>query len=271
MSYGISFLVGDALRRSLGRPTALGLWALAVAAVLISGTALFLIPTGPGVPGSPVEAYLLAKLSLSPSETAIARLGSEIVAWPGVDGVTFRFPGETDPVPVSQRSLLVRLMSSDARTAVEARLKTLTEVTGTEYYVKASARVRVPPASRIAAVVALVATLAFCLWQGHRAVTGAAAAWGSELALLRSCGASAAMLRTPFFALGALIGFVGAGFYVGVCWALWEWGRSVPYLKDVVPSFPYVWGALVGGGLAIGVGLGLVGSLVATLTPPAHS
>ncbi|MFH1609084.1 MAG: hypothetical protein ABID40_00445, partial [Candidatus Bipolaricaulota bacterium] len=150
MSYGIAFLVGDALRRSLGRPAALGLWALAVAAVLVSGTALFLIPTGPGVPGSPVEAYLLAKLALGPSEGAIARLGSEIVAWPGVDGVTFRFPGETDPVPVSQRALLVRLMSRDARTAVEARLKALTEVTGTEYHEKPSARVRVPPASRIA-------------------------------------------------------------------------------------------------------------------------
>jgi len=271
MSGNIPFLVVDALKRSVRRPGPLVLWALAVAAVLVSGTALFLIPTGPGAAGTPVEAYLLAKLSLGPSETAIARLGSEIVAWPGVDGVTFRFPGETDPVPVSQRSLLVRLMSSDDRTAVEARLRTLTEVTGTEYHVKASARARVPPASRIAAVVALVATLTLCLWQGHRAVTGAAAAWGSELALLRSCGASAAMLRTPFFALGALIGLVGAGFYVGVCWALWEWGRAVPYLKDVVPSFPFVWGELVGVGLAIGVGLGLVGSLVATLAPPAHS
>jgi hypothetical protein len=78
-------------------------------------------------------------------------------------------------------------------------------------------------------------------------------------------------MRAPFFALGALVGLVGGGVYVGMCWALWEWGRAAPYLKDVIPSFPHVWGALVVGGGAIGIGLGLAGSLVATLAPPTHS
>ena len=271
MRYGILFLVGDALRRSAQRPLALVLWALAVAAALVSGTVLFLIPTGPGSPGAAVEAYLLAGLSVSLSETAIARLGSEIVTWPGVDGVTFRFPGETSPVPIAERTLLVRLMSRDVREIVEPRLRTLIEVTGVEYHERRSAHVRVPPTSRIAAVGALVGMLALCLWLGHRAVTGAAAAWGKELALLRSCGAGGATLRAPFFALGALVGSAGGGVYVGACWALWTWGRSVSYLRDVVPNFPHVWGGLAAGGIAIGIGLGLIGSLVATLAPPTRS
>ncbi|HAZ30902.1 TPA: hypothetical protein DCY65_04965 [Candidatus Acetothermia bacterium] len=267
----MAFLVGDAIGRSLGRPVALALWALAVAAVLISGTALFLIPGGPGAPGAAGEAYLLANLSLRPSEAAIARLGSEISTWPGVASVTFRFPGETDPIPVAQRSLLVRLAAPEARGGVEARLRVLTDVTGVEYREQASARGRVPPASRIGAVLALVGTLALSLWLGHRAVTAAARAWARELALLRTCGTSVAVRRAPFYVLGALVGLAGGAAYIGVCWALWEWGRAAPDLKDVIPSFPHVWGALVMGGLGIGTGLGVMGSIVATVAPSAHS
>ena len=96
MSRGLWFLIGDVLRRSVTRPAALIGWALAVAAVLLSGTALFLIPTGPGAAGAGAEAYLLAQLSTAPSEAAIAHLASEVWTWPGVDGVMFRFPGEDD-------------------------------------------------------------------------------------------------------------------------------------------------------------------------------
>lgn len=271
MSHGLLFLVGDALRRSLARPAALVLWVLAVAAVLVCGTALFLIPPAPGASGASIEAYLLAQLAPAPSEAAIARLASEIWTWPGVDGVTFRFPGESDPVPIGQRTLVVRLLSPDGRAAVETRLRAMTEVTGVQYHERPAGRPRVPPASRVVALLALVAMLGLALWLGQRAVTGATRAWGKELALLRSCGASPALQRTPFFALGAAAGLAGGGVFIAACWALWSWGRAVPYLRDVVPSFPYVWTGLVVGGLAIGVGLGLVASLIALLTPPAHS
>lgn len=271
MSHGIVFLVGDAVRRSVARPVRLILWALTVAAVLVSGTALFLIPTTPATWGAATETFLLARLALDPSEATIARLGSEIWTWPGVDGITFRFPGETDPIPIYERTLVVRLLASDARSAVESRLQALPEVEGVQLYERMSARTRVPPASRIAALVAMVGLLALSLWLGYRAVTGAGAAWGRELALLRSCGAGPALLRTPFFALGALVGAAGGGLYVGASWALWAWGRSVPYLQDLVPTFPYVWEGLVVGGLTIGIGLGLVGTLIATLAPPTHS
>lgn len=271
MSRGLWFLIGDVLRRSVTRPAALIGWALAVAAVLLSGTALFLIPTGPGAPGAGTEAYLLAQLSTAPSEAAIAQLASEVWTWPGVDGVTFRFPGEDDPVPISQRTLVVRLLSPDARAAVESRLRVLTEVAGVQYHERPFARTRVPPASRIVAMVALVATLALALWLAQRAVTGTATAWGRELALLKSCGVSPALRRTPFLALGAAAGLTGGGLYIVICWALWAGGGSVPYLRDIVPSFPYVWGGLVGSGLAIGVGLGLVGALIVTLSPPSHA
>ncbi len=270
MSSGIVFVVGDALRRSAGRPGGLALWAVAVAAVLVSGTALFLIPTAPGT-GPTAEAYLVAQLASDPSEATIARLGSEIWTWPGVDGVTFRFPGETEPIAITQRSLLVRLLSPEVRSTVEPRLRTLTEVVGVQYHQQSPGRTRVPPASRIGALVALVGTLSLALWLGHRAATRTATAWGRELALLRSCGANPAMQRSPFFALGAVVGLAGGGLYIGICWSLWVWGRSLPYIRDVVPSFPHVWVGVVVWGLAIGAGLGLVGSLIAALAPSAHS
>jgi len=270
VSYGTLFLVGDALRRSGRRAGPLALWALAVAAVLVSGTALFLLPTAPGTAGASVEAFLVAQLSPQPSEATIARLGSEIWGWPGVDAVTFRFPGETDPISITQRSLLVRLLSPDVRTAVESRLRALTEVIGVQYHQQSAARTRVSPASRIGALVALVATLSLALWLGHRAASQAAAAWGRELALLKSCGVSPVMRRVPFFALGGVVGVAGGGAYIAICWSLWTWGRSLPFFRDVVPSFPHVWGGLVVWGLTIGGGLGLVASLVAALSSPPH-
>ncbi|GAB4304689.1 MAG: hypothetical protein Kow0097_01960 [Candidatus Bipolaricaulota bacterium] len=271
MNYGSAVLIGDALGKILRRPIAPGLWMVAVAAVLVSGTALFLIPTAPGAMGVATESYLLAQLGLGPSEAAIARLGSQIWTWPGVDGVTFRFPGEDDPIAISERTLVVRLLSAEARATVESRLRALPEVEGVRYHEQPSARVRVPPASRVAALVALVGTLALALWLGHRSITRAVALWGKELALLRSCGVRPALMRAPLFTLGAVVGLGGGGLYIVVCWVLWKWGRSLPYLRDVVPSFPYVWPGLVIAGLAIGLGLGLGGALIATLAPPSRS
>lgn len=268
MNYESAFLIGDALRRALRRPALPILWVVAVASVLVSGTALFLIPTAPGMMGGAMESYLLAELAVAPSEAAIARLGSEIWTWPGVDGVTFRFPGESDPIPISERTLVVRLLSAEAQATIESRLRVLPEVERVRYHERPSARTRIPPASRIAALVALVGTLALALWLGHRSIARAATLWGKELALLRTCGVSSALMRAPFFTLGAVVGVMGSGLYIVVCWILWMWGRALPYLRDVVPSFPYVWPSLVMAGLAIGVGLGLVGALIATFVPP---
>ncbi len=271
MRYGTPFLVADALRRSTRRPLGLLLWSLAVAAVLVSGTALFFIPIVPGAAGTTAVGYLVVQLSHSLSEAAIARLGSELWTWSGVEAVTFRFPGESDPVPIAQRSLLVRLHAPEVRSAVESRLRALTEVVGVQYYQRLSERARIPPASRVGALVALVATLSLAVWLGHRVTTQVATAWGRELALLRSCGASPVMLRAPFLVLGALIGAAGGGLYVAIMWGLWTWGRSLPYLRDVVPSFPHVWGGQVVWGALIGAGLGVVGSLIAALGPSTHS
>lgn len=156
-----------------------------------------------GAGGRTVEAYLLAELAATSSEAAIARLGSEVWAWPGVDVVTFRFPGETTPAPVAGRSLLVRLLTPEARPGVEARLRALPEVVGVQYHERA-ARAQVPLSSRAFALVFLGATLALALGLGYRAVAGAERLWGRELALLRSCGVSPAVQRAPFFVLGGL-------------------------------------------------------------------
>lgn len=267
---GTAFVVGDALRRSLGRPFPLLGWTVAIAAVLLCGTALLLTPTVRGGGGTTVEAFLLAELTSTSSEAAVARLGAEIWTWSGVDGVTFRFPGETDPVAIAGRTLVVRLLSVEARATVEAKLRTLPEVVGVRYHQRTAGRAQIPLATRVVTLVVLVGTLSLALWQGYRAVAGAEALWGRELALLRSCGASPTLRRAPFFALGAGVGAAAGALYVGACWALWMWGRSAPYLQEVVPSFPLVWGGLVTGGLALGVGLGLLGALIASVAP-SHS
>lgn len=270
MTPGIVFVVGDALRRSVSRPFPLLCWTLSIAAVLLCGTALLLTPTVRGGVGTTSEAFLLAELAVTVSEAAVVRLGAEIWTWPGVDGVTFRFPGETEPVPIAGRTLVVRLLSLEGRATVEAKLRTLPEVVGVRYHQRPAGRAQVPLATRVVTLVVLVGALSLALWQGYRAVAGAEALWGRELALLRSCGASPTLRRAPFFTLGAVVGAAAGALYVGACWALWTWGRSAPYLRDVVPSFPLVWGGLVIGGLALGVGLGVLGTLIATVAP-SHS
>ena len=265
MTRGAAFVIGDALRRSLSRPLPLVLWMTAIAGALLGGTALLLTPAVRGGVGTAVEAFLLAELGATSSEAAVARLGAGIWTWSGVDAVVFRFSGETDPVAIEGRTLVVRLLSPEARASVEARLRALPEVVGVRYHQRRAGRAQVPLATRILTLVVLVGALSWALWQGHRAVAGAEALWGRELALLRSCGASPALRRAPFFALGALVGAGAGGLYVGACWALWTWGRAAPYLRDVVPAFPLVWGGLVTGGLALGIGLGLLGSLVAAV------
>lgn len=269
MTRGAAFLIADALRRTVVRPLPLLLWAGAVAAALLGGMAFLLLPVGPGGGGRTVEAYLLAELAVTSSEAAIARLGSEVWIWPGVDAVAFRFPGEAAPAPVAGRTLLVRLLTPEARPGVEARLRALPEVVGVQYQERA-ARALVPLTSRVVALVFLVATLALALGLGYRAVAGAERLWGRELALLRSCGVSPAGRRAPFFVLGGLVGVAGGTLYLGASWALWRWGSAVPYLRDAVPHFPQVWVGLVGWGLGVGLGLGLLGSLVAAVAPP-HS
>ncbi|MCX7751064.1 MAG: hypothetical protein N2320_05985 [Candidatus Bipolaricaulota bacterium] len=270
MTRGTPFLVLDALGRSLARPVPLLLGAVAVAAALLSGMGLLLLPAARGAGGGGTEGYLLAELGAAPSEAAIARLGSEVWTWPGVDGVAFRFPGETDPAPVAARTLVVRLLTPEARSGLEARLRALPEVVRVRY-VQRAARAQVPWISRVVALVLLVGTLALALGLGYRAVAGAMGLWGRELALLRSCGASPAQRRAPFFVLGGLVGLLGGALYLGACWALWRWGALLPYLRDAVPRFPQVWGGLLLWGLAGGVGLGLLGALIATVAPRSHS
>lgn len=272
MNQGFPFVTADVFRRVLRRPGSLLLWAGVVAAVLLSGTALFLIPVGPNSPAQrKMDAYLLARLSPLLSEADIARLGSEVGAWPGVAMVTFRFPGESDPIPITTRSLLVRLASPEGQATVERRLGALSGVVGVEFVQKAAAPTRIPPVSRIAALVALVGTLGLCVWLGHRASAQAVRAWGSELGLLRTCGWSEGSLKIPFLLLGAVVGLLGGALFVAACWALWAWGPGISFLQDMVPHFPRVWPGLVGIGGLTGVGLGLVGAILGTLDLPDHS
>ncbi len=258
------------MARSARKLGALTLWALAVAGVLFSAMVLLLIPARWGEQGRQVEAFFVAQLSPLPSERDIARLGAEILTWPGVEHVAFRFPGETDPVPIPARALLVRL-SRGARDVVEERLKTIPEVEKVEYVEKTVVTARLPPVSRLAAVAALVLTLALSLWLGARGTAQAMHAWREELALLRALGWPEGWLRLPFWGLGLLVGGVAGLLFLGLAWALWFWGPASPAIASFVPYFPRVWPGLLVLGVLVGALLGVVGAVLGSLELSAHS
>jgi len=268
---GIPFALGHALVRSLRRPGALILWVGAVGLALFSGMALLLLPARGTPRDTAVEAFLVARLSPLPPEERIAQLGAEILSMVGVAQVAYRFPGETDPVPISGRSVVVRLSSPAARSEVERRLKLLAEVVGVEYAQRAAAGAQVPPASRIVAVGALVVALVLALTVGQRGAATAGRVWGEELGLLRTVGWGEGLLRLPFLALGGAVGLLATGLFLAVVWALWMWGTAVPALVAFLPYFPRVWPTLLLLGGPVGVALGLVGAGLGALDLPDHS
>ncbi|MBC7092980.1 hypothetical protein H5T53_03105 [Candidatus Bipolaricaulota bacterium] len=272
MSRGRWFLTVEYLKSSLRHGGSLIGWALATAAVLATATALFVLPDSQNPRQPYTQAFLLARLATDLSEAEIAQLGSEVWAWPEVEQVVFRFPGEADPVPVAQRTLLVHLSSGEARASVQGRLSSLKGVAGVEFFQRTvNPPPRLPPISRILALAGLVSALVVCLWLGYRTSARTGHAWQDELALLRSAGVSEASLRVPFLALGGLVGLGGAVIYLAAYWALWGWGQGIPAVQEVAPGFLKGEAVATWLGLLAGVGLGVLGGAVGYPSSRPHS
>ncbi len=262
MSPGL-FVALEALK-GLGRVlTRWGAWAASIAVVLLAGTAVIVLPTRDEDHTARTVFYLVASADAAVGESSLNRLAWDIWSWPGVSAVTFRFPGETEPQEIAQRSLVVRVRDPEVQRQVGIRLEQFGELTSIDHIqLTTSPPPRLPATSRVLALVGLVLALPLCLWLARWAARGLGAAWGEELALLRYSGASELLLRVPFWLFGALAGLAGAVLYAACFWGVWSWAQEVPAVRQAVPTF--VTGGTVATvlGFLLGLALGLVGATV---------
>lgn len=268
MSHGLGYIVAQAVRAGLRNPWAFTAWTISLAVILLSGTTLIVLPTDQG--DSPItETFLLAKLSPLISEDEIARLGWEIWGWPGVAQIKFRFPGEEDPAPIADRTLVVQLAEDAVAAEIQARLLDLAEVKEVQFVQRIFGPItRLPPVSRILALVGLVVAAGTSLLLGRTSVIQMAKAFAEEIELLRNSGVTEIILRTPFFVLGISAGLLGAMIYLGCYWGVWGWTHKMPAIRETVPAF------VNGGALITALGLlsgGLLGALGGALWYPQKS
>ncbi|GEM_PF-691646 len=264
------FLAGELFRAVGRRWWTVALWALSVALALAAGTALLLLPSG-GVGGRPyVEAILLVQLHPHLSPRQIDELAWEIWQAPGVLGVGFRFPGESEPsfgsereLQLEDRTLVVELSAPEARAQVQELLTLREGVVGVSYRERT---VKPPPGlpslARILALVGLVLALGGSLALARWATLRVVRLWREPLALLRSTGISEGCLRRLFMLPGALAGLAGGAIYVALLWGAVSWGSGQPQVLELVPALPdsAPWGTALG--LVIGLLLGVLGGAV---------
>ncbi len=219
------FVTADFLRANLRQIWAIFLWALSLALVLLSLTALWGLP--PYQPAGPAVSQRLFLLTLSPllSEAEINRLAWEVWSWPEVAKVSFRFPGENEPEPVSERTLVVELRPESDQEKAGAKLQKLSGITKVAVVERAVVPPQVPSSARIGTIAALIFSLGLCFFLGARVMREAKRRWERERKLLRDGGAPPLIWRGPEFFLAGLAGFLGAGVHMA---ALWVGMRFIP-------------------------------------------
>ena len=254
------FLSADFLRANLRQALAVLVWILSVGLALSSGTALWALPLYQ--PVKETQPHRLFFLALSPllSETEITKLGWTIWAWPEITSVSFRFPGENDPEPFQERTLVVELAPTANREEVAQKLGKLPGVTKVTAYERVLTPPQVPSIARIAAIAAFVLSLGFCLFWGVRTAAKSQNLWREESALLRDSGLSPLHWRGPVFFFAGWVGLLGAGIYL--C-ALWLGMRFIPpgsVWTQIYTLAPWATGL----GIPAGV---VLGELAALLSP----
>lgn len=234
------FLTRDYLRANARQAGFLLAWVLSIVLVLTSGTALVVLPPDGGGTTQITERFLLLSLDPLVSEAEVARMGWEVGGWPGVLGVTFRFPGEQEPVPIESRTLVVEIQPGGAGDGVAARLAGMPGIRAITPMERSVTRLGMPSGARIGALVALILSLALALWLGFRISSRGRRLWSAEWAVLRQSGLSPLYLRGPSLVLAFLVGIVAAGIYVGLLLGLQSLGSEilihhVPELLDLIP------------------------------------
>ncbi|RLE27973.1 hypothetical protein DRJ54_07190 [Candidatus Acetothermia bacterium] len=266
------FLTWEMLKAARRNVGGLLLWALTIAVTLAAGTALLLLPAGGRSDGPITEAFLIAGLSVDLSEAAVDELAWQVWAWPEVTQVSFRFPGEQDPVPVEARSLVVKLSQPAARTSVEQKLGATPGITGLTYVERTvKPPPRIPVLARVLALIGLALAGAAAIALGRLTVEKLARSWGNALELLRSSGLPESTLRIPFLAIGALVGLVGGGLYVALLWGALAWAVDDPAVRELVPQITTCGPLASGLGVSIGLVLGVLGGLVGFPSRRGHS
>jgi len=266
---GLGFIVWDGLRALLGAVGRGAAWSVAIAAVLLAGTAVVLLPDHEEARQPETQLIVLAYLERDLSEDDINRLAWEAWRWPEVSHQGFRFVGENEPKEIQRRALVLHVEDEQARIEVEDRMAAADGVAGVEQLRRTlTPPPRLPPASRIGALIGLVGALAATVVLARWSMAAMASRWNNELALLRQTGLRESVLRLPFLAAGALVGLTGAALYLGCYWGVWAWAQQVPVVLDAAPALE------TGGPMATAIGilvallLGLLGALLGY--PPRH-
>ncbi|MCS7239904.1 MAG: hypothetical protein NZ651_01460 [Candidatus Bipolaricaulota bacterium] len=256
------YVVGDFLRANLRLVWAVLIWGLGICLVLLSATALWRLPPYQATGPASSQRFFLLTLSPLLSEADITKLAWSIWAWSDVVHVAFRFPGESDPEPIRDRTLVVEVPPGSDREETAARLGKLPGVTKIAVVERTTVPPQVPSSARIGAVVALVVTLGLALFWGARVINWAQKRWKKERDLLRGSGAPWFVWRGPTFFLAGLTGIFGAGIHLG---ALWAGGRFIPAhstWSQLVSLTPWT--------IALSILAGLILGLLSTLLSP-HS
>ncbi len=237
------FASGAFLRANLRGIGGFFLWALSVTLVLLSTTALWGLP--PHQPSGPASSQRLFLLRLSPllSEQDINRLAWEIWAWPEVSHVSFRFPGESEPEPIQERSLVVEPKPESDPDGLGARLRKLLGVTNVAVLERTVVPARVPSVARIGAIVGLLVGLGLVLLLGIRVLGRARARWEKERQLLRQSGASPLLWRGPEVLLAVGAGLCGAGLHLATLTLGMRFIPADTAWAQLLPLIPWAAGA----------------------------
>lgn len=208
------FVTADFLQANLRQLWAIFLWALSVGLVLLSLTALWALPPyqQAGAPSS--QRFFLLTLSPLLSEAEINRLAWDIWSWPEVAKVSFRFPGENDPEPVSERTLVVELRPGNDQEKTGAKLQKLSGITKVAVIERTTIPPQVPSSARIGAIASLVLSLGLCFVLGTQVIREGRRRWEKERKLLRESGVPPAIWRGPELLLAGLAGLLGAGLHI---------------------------------------------------------
>ncbi|MEN3010062.1 MAG: hypothetical protein ABDI20_03635 [Candidatus Bipolaricaulaceae bacterium] len=254
---GLGYVLLDFLRANLRQAGRLGSWALAVALALASATALLFLPLDAG--GEPAAGQPLLVLTLDPllSEAEVNRLAWQIGGWPEALRVNFRFAGETDPEPLGERALVVEVRPG-GQEALLARLAKLGGIRKIAALERRAAPAPFPSAARLGALAALVLGLGLSLTLGYRAVRRATALWREEREILRLAGLGPLHLQGPFWALGVLVGLLGAALFLLALRLGLRFFPQDPGWRALARQTPL----LTGVSFPMGALLGLLGSLL---------
>ncbi len=264
MNSGILFIVWDGLRATLGAAGRWSIWCVTIAAALVAGTAVVILPEDDEPRGPETQLFVLAYLAQELSEDDINRLAWETWQWPEVSQQGFRFSGETTPKDIPRRALVLQVGSESARVTVEQRLQAANGVAGVEQLRRTvTPPPRLPATSRLGALVGLVLALGGSVLVARWAVAAMATRWQNELALLRQSGVREAFLRVPFLAAGATTGLAAAALYLACYWGVRAWAQGTPEVLQATPALAAGGATATALGLVAGILLGMLGAALA--------